>query len=161
MARLHPSVKTTIKSPKASQNFVLPKPKMPSYANYLHDLLLLFFTTVLSQWDFFHGKFRLLSLGKASCDSHTTQPTVLARCFSVSIFNQTLTWTAGSLTCAQMLMHAVAHWSVQTHVCKTKRVCTENWFWEKNPLPHWEWNLHQQCDGPMLYQPQLATSPPT
>ena len=28
----------------------------------------LLFTTVLSQWDFFCGKFRLLSLGKASCN---------------------------------------------------------------------------------------------
>ena len=31
---------------------------------------ILFFTTVLSKWDFSHGKFRLLSLGKAGCDSH-------------------------------------------------------------------------------------------
>ena len=29
---------------------------------------LFFFTTVLFQWDFFHGKFRLLSPGKASCN---------------------------------------------------------------------------------------------
>ena len=37
------------------------------------------------------------------------QPTVHAGCFSVSIINQTLTRITGSLTCAQMLMHAIAH----------------------------------------------------
>ena len=41
--------------------------------------------------------------------SRATQPTVHAGCFSVSIIHQTPTWTTGSLTCAQMLMHAIAH----------------------------------------------------
>ena len=59
-------------------------------------------------------KFRLVSLGKASCDSHTTQPTVHAGCFNISIIHQTLTWTTGSLMCAQMLMHMVAHRDVWT-----------------------------------------------
>ena len=48
--------------------------------------------------------------------SSTTQPTVHAGCFSVSIIHRTLTWTTGSLTCAQMLMHALAHGGVRTHV---------------------------------------------
>ena len=39
--------------------------------------------------------------------SRTTQPSVHTRCFSVSIIHQTLTWTTGSLTWAQMLMHAL------------------------------------------------------
>ena len=60
------------------------------------------FTTVLSQWDFSLGKFGLPSPGKASCDSHATQPTVHAGCFSVSLINHTPTWTTGPLTCAQM-----------------------------------------------------------
>ena len=34
----------------------------------------------------------------------------------VAIIRQTLTWTTGSLTCAQMLKHAIAHGGVQTHV---------------------------------------------
>ena len=47
------------------------------------------------------------SSGCLPCESqlqqrHTTQPTVHAGCFSVSIIHQTLTWTMGSLTCAQM-----------------------------------------------------------
>ena len=29
--------------------------------------------------------------------------------FCVSIIHRTLTWTTGSLACAQMLMHAMAH----------------------------------------------------
>ena len=37
-----------------------------SLRTYYFSILL--FTIVLSQWDFFHGKFRLPSLGKASCD---------------------------------------------------------------------------------------------
>ena len=42
--------------------------------------------------------------------SRTTQPTVHAECF----IHRTLTWTSGSLTCAQMLMHAIAHGGVRT-----------------------------------------------
>ena len=34
--------------------------------------------------------------------SRATQPTVHAGCFRVSIIRRTLTWTTGSLTCAQM-----------------------------------------------------------
>ena len=37
------------------------------------------------------------------------QSTVYAGCFSVSITHRTLTWTTGSLTCAQMLKHVIAH----------------------------------------------------
>ena len=48
--------------------------------------------------------------------SHATQPTVHAGCFSVSIIHRILTWTTGSLTCTQMLMHAIAHGGVRTHV---------------------------------------------
>ena len=72
--------------------------------------LLLLFTTVLSQWEFSHGKFGLLSPGKASCD-RVALPNLLCMLgvFSVSVIHQTLTWTTGSLTCTQMLMHAIAH----------------------------------------------------
>ena len=34
--------------------------------------------------------------------------------FSVSLIHRTLTWTTGSLTCAHMLMHAIAHGGVRT-----------------------------------------------
>ena len=60
------------------------------------------FTTVLFQQDFSRGKFGLPSPGKASCSSRATQPMVYAGCFRVSIIHQTLTWTVGSSTCAQM-----------------------------------------------------------
>ena len=47
---------------------------------------------------------RVVFPGKSQLQqSHATQPTVHAGCFSVSIIHQTLTWTTGSLTCAQML----------------------------------------------------------
>ena len=41
--------------------------------------------------------------------SHATQPAVHAGCFSVSVIHWTLTWTTGSLMCAQMLVHVIAH----------------------------------------------------
>ena len=66
-------------------------------------------TTVLSQWDIFHGKFGLLSTGKASCDRVALPNMLYMLGVSVSIVHRTLTWTTGSLTCAQMLMHAIAH----------------------------------------------------
>ena len=52
----------------------------------------------------------LLSLGKAS--SNCTQNMVHAGCSYISIFHRLLTWTTASLTCAQMLMHVIAHGSV-------------------------------------------------
>ena len=45
---------------------------------------------------------RLPSPGKACCNSHATQLTVHAGCFSVSTIHETLTWTPGSLLCTQM-----------------------------------------------------------
>ena len=56
----------------------------------------LLFTVVLSQWDYFRGKYGLPSPEKASCNSNATQPTMHSGCFSVSIIHQTLTWTMGS-----------------------------------------------------------------
>ena len=61
------------------------------------QLLAILFITVLWHWDFSHGKFNLLSQGKARCDNHATQPVVHARCLSVFITHRTLTWTTGSL----------------------------------------------------------------
>ena len=46
--------------------------------------------------------------------SSTTQPTVHAGCFSVSISHRTLTWTRESITCAPMLLRATAHGGVWT-----------------------------------------------
>ena len=63
--------------------------------------------------------------------SHATQPTVHAGWFNVSIIHRTLTWTAGSVTCARMLMHAIAHGGVRTPSESAVKVD-----WEKNPSPH-------------------------
>ena len=46
--------------------------------------------------------------------SGATKPSLHAECFSVSIISRTLTWTTGSLTCAQMWMHTIAHGDVRT-----------------------------------------------
>ena len=59
-----------------------------------------FFTTVLSHWDFFHGKFRLLFLRESQLwQSCATQPTVHAVCWSVSIIHRTLTWIGNNNNC--------------------------------------------------------------
>ena len=96
-------------------------------------VLLLFFNCIVPMrflpreiWDAFPRESQLRQ-------SRTTQPTVHAGCFSISIIHRTPTWTTGSLTCAQMLMHAVAHRGCTD---TRKRVCTESWLWKKNPLPH-------------------------
>ena len=118
---------------------------------------LILFTTVLSQRDFSHGKFGLLSLGTASCDSHATQPTVHVGCLSVSIIHQTLTRTAGSLTCAQILMCEIAHGGVRTHVRESALKVDSG---RKIPCHTRESNLRQWCDGPMSNQlSHIPTNP--
>ena len=72
-----------------------------------------FLTSLLSHWDFSHGKLGCFPQGKPAV-SHTTQPTVHAGCYSVSIIHRTLTWTKGPLMCAQILMNAIAHAGVWT-----------------------------------------------
>ena len=69
----------------------------------LFKTFFLLFTTVLSHWDFSHGKIGLLFPGESQLrQSRVTQPTVHAEYFSVSIIHRFLTWwTTGSLTCAQ------------------------------------------------------------
>ena len=75
-----------------------------------------FFTTVLSQW-YFPWDIRIAFPGESKLrQSRAAQPTLPAGCFSVSIIHRTLTWTTGSLTCAQMLMRAIAHRDIRTHV---------------------------------------------
>ena len=79
--------------------------------------------------------------------SRAIQPTVRAGCLSVSIIHRTLTRTTGSLTCAQMLMHAIAHRGVRTHVRESALKVDS---WRKIPYRTGESNLPQRRDGPML-----------
>ena len=75
-----------------------------------------------------------------------TQPTAHAGCFSIYIIHRTLTRTTGSLTCAQMLMHAVAH-GVRTHVRESALKVDSG---KEIPCRIGESNLRQWRDGPML-----------
>ena len=68
---------------------------------------------ILSHWDFSHGKFGLLSPGKVSCD-RIALPNQNAGLFGDFVIHRTLIWTTKSLTCAQMLMHAIAYGGVRT-----------------------------------------------
>ena len=79
--------------------------------------------------------------------SRATQPTVHAGCFTVSIIHRTLTWTTGSLTCAQMLMHAIAHGCVRTRVRESALKVDSG---RKVPCRTGESKLRQRRAGPML-----------
>ena len=79
--------------------------------------------------------------------SRATKPTVHVGCFSVSIIHRTLTWTTRSLTCAQMLMHAIAQGAVRTHVRESALEADSG---RKIPCRTGESNLRQRRDGPML-----------
>ena len=65
--------------------------------------------------------------------NRATQLTVHAWCFSVSMIHRSLTWTTGSLTCAQMLMHAVAY-GMCTRTVRESALKVDSG--EENPLPH-------------------------
>ena len=82
-------------------------------------------------------------------------PVVHAGCFSVSIVHQTLTWTTGSLTCAQILMHAIAHGGMDTERESALTVDSE----KKTPCCIGELNLHQPHDAPMLSPTELHPIP--
>ena len=99
----------------------------------------------------------MLSPGKASCDR--VAPPIL-RCmlgvFGVSITHRTLTWTTGSLTCAQVLVHAIAHGSVQTRVRESAlKIDSER----KIPCRTGESNLRQRRARLMLYQLSYIPTP--
>ena len=88
--------------------------------------------------------------------NRATQPTVHAGCFSVSIIHQTLTWTTGSLTCAQMLMHVIAYGVVWTHL---RQPSLKDDSWRKILWHTRELNLRQQSDGPILQPTELHPHP--
>ena len=81
--------------------------------------------------------------------SRFIQPTVLAGYFSVPVIHRTLTWTTGSLTCAQMLMHATAHGSARAHVRESALKVDSG---RKIPCRTEESHLGQRRAGPTLYQ---------
>ena len=77
--------------------------------------LLLLFTTVLPRWDFSStGNSDCFPQGKPAATESRYPSPVHAGCLSVSLIHRSLIWTKGSLKCAQMLMHAIAHGGVRT-----------------------------------------------
>ena len=94
--------------------------------------------------------------GKANCNSRATKTTMLAECLSVSISHQILTWTMGFLTCAQMLMRAVAHEGCRDTYRESALKVDSG---RKIPCLTGESNLPQRHDGPMLYQLSYALTP--
>ena len=106
---------------------------------------------------------RISPVGNSGCfpprenqlrQSRVTQPTVHAGCFRV---HRTLTWTTGSLTCAQMLMHPIAHGVVRTHVRESALKVDPG---RKIPCRTGESNLRQRLAGPMLGPTELHPPPP-
>ena len=112
---------------------------------------------MMSQWDFSHGKFGLLCPGENQPrQSRAAQPTVHAGCFSVSKIHRTLTWTTGSLMCAQILMHAIAHRSVRTHTIESALKVGSG---RKISCRTGESSLPQRRAGPTLYQLSYIPAP--
>ena len=109
---------------------------------------LLLFTIALSLMGFLSWKIRVAFSGESQLrHSRATQRTVHTGCFIVSIIHRTLTWTTGSLTCAQMLMHAIAHGGIRTYVRESALKVDSG---RKIPCCTGESNLHQQRDNLML-----------
>ena len=78
-------------------------------------LLSFFFLTTIVLLGFFPREIWVNFPRKSQLQqSHATQPTVHTGCFRVSIIHGILTWTIGSLTCTQTVMHAIACGSLQT-----------------------------------------------
>ena len=90
---------------------------------------------------YFHGESQL----QQRC---TTQSTVHAGCFSLHNPPNS-DKTTGALTCAQILMHAIAHGGVQTHVRECALKVDSG---RKTPCCTGELNLRQWCASLMLYQ---------
>ena len=88
--------------------------------------------------------------------SRANQPTVHAGCFSVSIIHRTLTWTTGSLTCAQMLMHAIAHGG---RMDTLRESALKGDSGRKIPCRTGKSNLFGRRTGPMLYQLSYIPTP--
>ena len=69
---------------------------------YFYFLLFNFYNYIV-QMGFLPWKIRVSFPGESQLrQSRATQPKVHAGCFSVFIIHRSLTWTTGSLTCAQM-----------------------------------------------------------
>ena len=81
--------------------------------------------------------------------SRAIQLTVHAGCLGVFIIHRSLTWTTGSLTRAQMLMHANAHEGVRTYVRECAMKVDSG---RKIACRTGESNLRQRRAGPMLCQ---------
>ena len=110
----------------------------------------IFLTTGLSHWIFLPWEIRVVFPGENQVrQSRATQSTVHSGYFSASLIHRTLTWTAGSLTCAQMLMDAIVHGGVRTHVRESAPKVDSG---RKIPCRTGESNLRQRRAGPMLYQ---------
>ena len=83
--------------------------------------------------------------------SRATQPAVHAWCFSASIIHQALTWTTGSLSCAQMLVNACdCTRGVYGHRKRESALKVDSG--RKIPCRTGESNLRQRRAGPTLYR---------
>ena len=117
---------------------------------FLFFFLFSFFTSVLSPWDFSRGKFGLLSPGKVSCN-RVALPNLLC-VLGVLVFfmiYRTLSWTTGSLTRAQTLMHTIENGGVRTHVRESALKVDSG---RKIPCRTGESNQRQRRAGPIVYQ---------
>ena len=131
-----------------------------SFFNFVCVFVCLTFCNCIVPKGFLPLEIRVAFPGESQLrQSRPTQPTVHAGFFvyfSSSIIHRTLTWTTGSLTCAQMLMHAIAHGGVRTHVEESALKVDSG---RKIPCRTGESNLRRRRAGPMLYQLSYIPTP--
>ena len=73
----------------------------------------------------------------------------------VAIIHRTLTWTIGSVSCAQILVHTIVHRVTDTERESVLKVHSG----KKIPCRTGESNLRQRRDGPMLKPTELHPTP--
>ena len=121
---------------------------MTSFEKVRYDNLFVFIYNCIVPLGFLQWEIRVAFPEESQLrQSRATHPTVHAGYFSASMIHRTLTWTTGSLTCAQMLMRAIAHGGVRTHVRESALKVDSG---RKIPCRTGESNLRQRRDGPML-----------
>ena len=105
-----------------------------------------FFTALSSQWDFSHGKFGLLSLGKASCD-RVALPNLRYSGMDYGIFN--VRTDVNARNCSRGCTDTVRESALKVFSGRKISCCTG------------ESNVRQRRADPTLYQLSYVPSPHT
>ena len=104
-----------------------------SQNKYWHTfyLLLFYFTTVLSHWDFFYWIFELLSPGESQLRKSRTSQLPSGACWMFLCFHNPPINSDIDYKIFNVRKDVTACGCTRQCTDTRKRVCTESWFWEK------------------------------